>query len=162
MYHRYLPTANGQYRRLTVPDRKPAPEKREVVPLGRTPEPPPEPISEPPQEPVLEMPAAPILEAPPVPILETPPEPVMETPPESTSETPPIPGQPPEPPGRSEKARQGRGRQTERPFSAPERLLAGMDSGDLLLLLVLILLLSEGREDSSPTILTLALSLFLS
>lgn len=41
------------------------------------------------------------------------------------------------------------------------KLLSGMDSGDLLVLLLLLFLLSEGNEDSSEIIMTLAIFLFM-
>ena len=42
-----------------------------------------------------------------------------------------------------------------------EKLLPGMDNGDILLVLILLLLLSEGNEDSASVIMTLAIFLFL-
>lgn len=42
-----------------------------------------------------------------------------------------------------------------------EKLLPGMDSGDILVLLILLFLLSEGNEDSTGVIMTLAIFLFL-
>lgn len=41
------------------------------------------------------------------------------------------------------------------------RLLPGMDSGDMLVVLILLLLLMEGNEDSTSVIMTLAIFLFL-
>lgn len=40
-------------------------------------------------------------------------------------------------------------------------LFPGIDSGDLLLLALLLLLLTEGSEDAAPIVLTLALALLL-
>ena len=42
-----------------------------------------------------------------------------------------------------------------------EKLLPGMDNGDILLVLILLLLLSEGNEDSASVIMTLAIFLLL-
>lgn len=42
-----------------------------------------------------------------------------------------------------------------------EKLLPGMDNGDILLLLILLLLISEGNEDATSVIMTLAIFLFL-
>lgn len=42
-----------------------------------------------------------------------------------------------------------------------EKLFPGMDSGDLLLLLIMLLLLSEGTEDAVSTVMTLAIFLIL-
>ena len=42
-----------------------------------------------------------------------------------------------------------------------EGLLPGMDSGDVLVVLILLLLLSEGNEDSGSVLMTLAIFLFL-
>lgn len=42
-----------------------------------------------------------------------------------------------------------------------EKLLPGIDNGDLLLLLVMLLLLSEGNEDAASVVMTLAIFLFL-
>lgn len=110
MYHRYMPTGGGQYRRQDIPERKPAP-----------PVPPPAP---PPPDPV-------------------PPGPLPPPP-------PPVPPMPPMPPGRA-------------PFPIPflEKYFPGIDSGDLLLLLIMLLLLSEGTEDAVSVVMTLAIFLIL-
>lgn len=42
-----------------------------------------------------------------------------------------------------------------------EGLIPGMDSGDVLVVLILLLLLSEGNEDSGSVLMTLAIFLFL-
>lgn len=47
------------------------------------------------------------------------------------------------------------------PVSFLEKLFPGMDSGDLLLLLIMLLLLSEGTEDAVSTVMTLAIFLIL-
>ena len=59
-------------------------------------------------------------------------------------------------------------RSTPPPAEAPnfhlpflEKLLPGMDNGDILLLLILLLLISEGNEDATSVIMTLAIFLFL-
>lgn len=105
MYHRYLPTADGQFQRQRVPTpSRPAP----------SPEPVPAEVSGAvPQEPAS-----------------------------------PPPGPPPGP----------------APFPAPaflRRLFPGMDSGDLLVILILLLLLMEGNEDATPVVMTLAIFLLL-
>lgn len=89
---------------------------------------------------------------------------------------PPEPPCPPEPPRRPEPSRPQDpphrpepSRHSEPPCSQPRfqipllnRLIpTGMDTGDLLALLIFLLLLSEGNEDSSTVILTLAIFLFL-
>lgn len=142
MYHRYLPTANGQYRRQTVPDR------RVTAP------PPPKPSAQPPKSvPVSDASeTAPIADA------------VSHTPAQNAPTVTPSPQQTC---GKSAPEHGGHAPKQERkglsgaPTALLERLFPNFDSGDLLLLFVLILLLSEGNEDSSPTILTLALSLFM-
>ena len=47
------------------------------------------------------------------------------------------------------------------PLTFLQRLLPHGSTGDLMALLILLLLLSEGREDSHSTILTLLIFLFL-
>ena len=42
-----------------------------------------------------------------------------------------------------------------------KKLLPNMDSGDMLVLLILLLLLAEGNEDCDSVIMTLAIFLFL-
>ena len=86
--------------------------------------------------------------APPPPPPPIPPEP-RPVPPPPPRPTPPVPPQPPIPP--------------PAPFPIPflEKLFPGMDSGDLLLLLIMLLLLSEGTEDAVSTVMTLAIFLIL-
>lgn len=89
-----------------------------------------------------------------------PPEPPRhpEPPPPLKPPRPSEPPCPPEPPCHPEPLRPA-----ER-FQIPllNRLIpAGMDTGDLLALLIFLLLLSEGNEDSSTVVLTLAIFLFL-
>lgn len=119
MYHRYMPTGNGQYRRQDVPERRPAPQQPKPVPQPQTPAPPPMPA-----------PSSP----PPVP--------------------PPMPPHPPAPPKPS-------GEAAPLPIPFLEKLFPGMDSGDLLLLLIMLLLLSEGTEDAVSVVMTLAIFLML-
>lgn len=114
MYHRYMPTANGQYRRQSVPEK----------PVQR-PTPPQAPPSCPPKQETSR-----------------PPEREARCEPERACE----PKRPPEP-------------QARLPFL--EKLLPGVDSGDLLLLLVLLLLVADGSEDAMPMILALAICLLL-
>lgn len=125
MYHRYMPNANGQYRRQTVQEAKPTPcppdrnaaQKRDAPAEQR----------EPKKEPLRE--CAPGI-----------------TPPLARKECPPR-----------EQAPAGKQSQG----GALSVLFPGIDSGDLLLLALLLLLISEGTEDAAPTILTLALALIL-
>lgn len=120
MYHRYMPTGNGQYRRQDVPERKPAP-----------PAPPP---------------------PPPVP-----PEPMPVPPPPPPPPVPPVPPPPPRPAPPVMQPMQP----APLPLPFLEKLFPGMDSGDLLLLLIMLLLLSEGTEDAVSTVMTLAIFLIL-
>lgn len=107
MYHRYMPSGNGQYRRQDIPDRKPEPPKPPVPPSP-----------------------------PPMPVLPPPPKPeISKSQPQNTAAPYPV------------------------PFL--EKLFPGMDSGDLLLLLIMLLLLSEGTEDSVSVVMTLAIFLIL-
>lgn len=106
MYHRYMPTGNGQYRRQDIPDRKPAPPVPPTMPAPEPPIPPPPPMP------------------------------------------PPIPAPPPPP-------------RPPLPIPFLEKLLPGVDSGDLLLLLIMLLLLSEGTEDATSVVMTLAIFLML-
>lgn len=101
------------------------------------PSPPPRPQT-PPEQPRQEKPPAPPPQSPPpqaAPLRQTPPPPQRSTPP------------PAEAPN----------------FHLPflEKLLPGMDNGDILLLLILLLLISEGNEDATSVIMTLAIFLFL-
>lgn len=125
MYHRYMPNANGQYRRQTVQETKPTPRPSEknAAPKQDTPAE----VCEPKNAPARE--CAP--EKKPASMRKDAPE--RETPPACRS------------------ARSG-----IRPM-----LFSGTDSGDLLLLALLLLLISEGNEDAGPTVLTLALALIL-
>ncbi|MBQ6432042.1 MAG: hypothetical protein IJJ99_09250 [Oscillospiraceae bacterium] len=88
--------------------------------------------------------------APPVP----PPKPAPPVPPPPPPTAPPPRPIPPPPP-------------MSAPPTAPlpvpflEKLFPGMDSGDLLLLLIMLLLLSEGTEDAVSTVMTLAIFLIL-
>lgn len=112
MYHRYMPTENGQYQRKSVPEHTPPmpqPKKTEQEMQHR-------------QE------SAPMPKAERIPSVKPAPQEL----------------QPP----------------TIRP-SVLEKLLPGVDSGDLLVLLILLFLLSEGNEDSPGMIMTLAIFLFL-
>lgn len=87
--------------------------------------------------------------APPVP-------PTMPAPPPPPAAPEPIPVPPPPPPP-------PRSVPPPAPFPIPflEKLFPGMDSGDLLLLLIMLLLLSEGTEDAVSTVMTLAIFLIL-
>lgn len=137
MYHRYMPNANGQYRRQTVQEAKPAPcpSERNAAPKRDAPAERGEPRKEPARE------GAPEITPPPVrkncPSKEQP----------SAQRDCPAKEQPPA-------CRQVQG-------GMLSALFPGMDSGDLLLLALLLLLISEGTEDAAPTILTLALALIL-
>lgn len=75
-------------------------------------------------------------------------------PPPAAPEPIPVPPPPPPPP---------RSVPPPAPFPIPflEKLFPGMDSGDLLLLLIMLLLLSEGTEDAVSTVMTLAIFLIL-
>lgn len=121
MYHRYMPTGNGQFRRQAVPD---PPEKRANAPRPPIPQRP---------------------EAPPI---------------------PPMPPQPPKPPVPPEKPC-APSKPPAQPIKIPflekflGKLLPGFDNGDLLVLLIILLLLAEGTEDSTSTIMTLAIFLFM-
>ena len=81
---------------------------------------------------------------------------------------------PPAPPLLPEKRHEEKGRPSaadrDKAASAPApdfqlpfltKLFPGMDQGDLLLLLIMILLISEGNEDASDLVLTLGIFLFL-
>ena len=89
---------------------------------------------------------------------------------------------PPAPPSQSSPSQSAPPRQAPSPQSAPpppqrsaqsseegpnfhlpflDKLLQGMDNGDILLVLILLLLLSEGNEDATSVIMTLAIFLFL-
>ncbi|MBQ3355918.1 MAG: hypothetical protein IJG45_02215 [Oscillospiraceae bacterium] len=114
MYHRYMPTGNGQYRRQDIPDRKPVPSPPPVVSASSPPPPP----------------------APPAPV---------PTPPPMPAPPPPI----------------APGSAAPLPIPFLEKLFPGMDSGDLLLLLIMLLLLSEGTEDAVSAVMTLAIFLIL-
>lgn len=105
MYHRYMPTGNGQFQRSAVPD---APRRNETSP-----------------------------------------QPGRDTPRTSATSGASAPEAP---------ICDGADRQ---PQLFLNRLLPGMDSGDLLVVLILLLLLMEGSEDSAELILTLAIFLFL-
>jgi len=85
-------------------------------------------------------PVPPVPPAPPVPLV--PPEPIPPPPPIHAPVPPPPPPKP-------------------LPLPFLEKLLPGMDSGDLLLLLIMLLLLSEGTEDAVSTVMTLAIFLIL-
>ena len=77
--------------------------------------------------------------------------------------TSPHPQSPP-PPQPSPPPQRGAPPPAEAPnFHLPflEKLLPGMDNGDILLLLILLLLLSEGNEDATSVIMTLTIFLFL-
>lgn len=125
MYHRYMPNANGQYRRQTVQEAKPTPcpPDRNAAPKRDAPTEHREPKKEPLRECAPEI-----------------------TPPPARKDYPPR-----------EQAPIGKQAQS----SALSVLFQGIDSGDLLLLALLLLLISEGTEDAAPTILTLALALIL-
>ena len=85
------------------------------------------------------------------------------TSPHPQSPPPPYPQSPP-PPQPSPPPQRGAPPPAEAPnFHLPflEKLLPGMDNGDILLVLILLLLLSEGNEDSASVIMTLAIFLFL-
>ena len=125
MYHRYMPNANGQYRRQTVQEAKPAPcpPDRNAAPKQNAPAQ----RCEPKEAPARECPPG-------------------ITPPSARKDCTPK-EQPPA---------------CRQPQSiARPALFADMDSGDLLLLALLLLLITEGNEDAGPTILTLALALIL-
>lgn len=116
MYHRYMPSGNGQYRRQDVPERKPAPPSAPTPPQGPPPSVPPPP----------------------------PPMPAPLSPPKS-------------------EISKSQPQNTAVPYPVPflEKLFPGTDSGDLLLLLIMLLLLSEGTEDSVSVVMTLAIFLIL-
>ena len=125
MYHRYMPNANGQYRRQTVQEAKPTP-----CPPDRN--------------------ATPKRDAP-TEHRESKKEPLREcapgiAPPPAQKDCPPR-----------EQAPIGKQSQS----SALSVLFPGIDSGDLLLLALLLLLIAEGTEEAAPMILTLALALIL-
>lgn len=125
MYHRYMPNANGQYRRQTVQEAKPTPcpPDRNAAPERSVP-----------KEACAPKEAS---------SRECTPE---STPPPARKECPPKEQAPKCKPAQS---------------SALSTLFPGIDSGDLLLLALLLLLISEGTDDTAPTILTLALALIL-
>ena len=125
MYHRYMPNANGQYRRQTVQEVKPAPcpPDRNAAPKRETPTE----CREPKKETLREC---------------TP----GVAPPPPRKDCPPV--------GQAPIGKQPRS-------SALSVLFPGVDSGDLLLLALLLLLLGEGTEEAAPMILTLALALIL-
>lgn len=110
-----MPSANGQYRRQAVPERKQPQSAAERKPIPQAPAPPcPPPPQEckPPQE-------APVKDC-----------------------------------GSAQESRRN-------PLGAFGGLFKGLDSGDLLLLALLLLLLTEGSEDAAPMALTLAIALIL-
>ena len=125
MYHRYMPNANGQYRRQTVQEAKPTPcpPDRNATPKRDAPTE----HRESKKEPLRE--CAPGIAPPPV-----------------RKDCPPR-----------EQAPIGKQSQS----SALSVLFPGIDSGDLLLLALLLLLIAEGTEEAAPMILTLALALIL-
>ena len=131
MYHRYMPTENGQYQRKRVPDARPSP----PAPQFREPKPPPK------QQP-------------------------------EAHPNEPFPKQPPQPHPKEPSAPASGKQKPQNPPAAPgdpmrihssilEKLLPGMDGGDVLVLLILLLLISEGNEDASSVIMTLAIFLFM-
>ncbi len=86
------------------------------------------------------------------------PPPMPAPPPPMPAPAPPIPPPMPVPPPPMPAPPQ-----SAAPFPVPflEKLFPGMDSGDLLLLLIMLLLLSEGTEDAVSTVMTLAIFLIL-
>ncbi len=121
MYHRYMPSANGQYRRQAVPERKPPQNAAEQKP--------------------------------------TPPKPAPCPPPSQERKQTQERKQPQEAPA---KVCGGVQESRRNPLSALfGGLFKGFDSGDLLLLALLLLLLTEGSEDAAPMVLTLAIALML-
>lgn len=141
MYHRYMPTENGQYRRQAVqesPVRTQQPQKQEP-PQRQSPS-----RQErqahaavPPQSTQPEAPSANQAQCRP------------------TQPRPAQPSCPAELPCKPERC-DGRPRL---PFL--ERLFPNIDSGDLLLILVLLFLMAEGNEDSEQIVLTLLICLLL-
>ena len=121
MYHRYMPNANGQYRRQTVQEAKPTP-----CPPDRN--------------------AAPKRDAP-----------TEHREPKQAS----LQGCAPPPAQKDCPPREQAPKCKQAQNSALSVLFPGTDSGDLLLIALLLLLISEGNEDAAPTILTLALALIL-
>lgn len=115
-----MPSANGQYRRQAVPERKQSQSAAERKPMPQKPAPCPPPSQEckPPQDckPPQEAPAN-----------------VCGSLQESSRS----------------------------PLGAFGGLFKGFDSGDLLLLALLLLLLAEGSEEATPMVLTLAIALIL-
>lgn len=105
----------------------------------------------------------------PPPRAQTPPEqPRQERPPAPPPQSPPPqqapPRQAPPPPQSAPPPQRSAPPPAEAPnFHLPflEKLLPGMDNGDILLLLILLLLISEGNEDATSVIMTLAIFLFL-
>lgn len=131
MYHRYQPTENGQFQRQTLPD---APSKSPSGARSEHPSPLPAAREQHTRQREPQPPAKEHRQAPPP----------IHTPSHRTS------------PQDTENAPAPR-------FQLPflEKLLPNMDSGDLLLLFIMLLLISEGNEDSSSVVMTLAIFLFL-
>lgn len=127
MYHRYMPSGNGQFKRQTVPDPPRPSAQKQPGQTGERPAPPPTfspspPSSEPQAKHTSDAPAA---SAPAV---------------KSAAGNAPPP-------------------QFHLPFL--DKLLPNHDSGDLLLLAIMLLLISEGTEDSASVVMTLAIFLFM-
>lgn len=143
MYNRYIPQGDGTYQRSRLPESRPPRPPRPRPPEPHRPPEPPRPAP------------------PPCPPPENPPCPPPEKPPCHSPE-PPCPPEPcphPEPPCEHHPPHR------EEPCSAlgflQNLLPKNMDTGDLLMLLILLLLIQDGSEDAPSALLTIALFFLL-
>ena len=140
MYNRYIPQGDGTYQRSRLPESRPPRPPRPRPPEPPKPAPPPCPPPEEPCPPEC-------------------PDPPAEQPCPPDRPKPPVPCPPPEPPcGHRPPPR-------EEPCSAVSFLQSllpkNMDTGDLLMLLILLLLIQDGSEDAPTALLTIALFFLL-
>lgn len=137
MYHRYMPTENGQYQRKTMPDSHPSPPPVQRKQSAAAPQ------EQENRSTARQSTAQPLPEVHADRKHEAPEKEPMLSGTQGEKHTPRH-----DPPGQNH-------------IPILEKLLPGMDSGDVLVLLILLFLISEGNEDSSSVIMTLAIFLFL-